>query len=98
MIHTLHRRFTERNRQVHPLISHDIAALILSDRIRDADRRRLALELPRRGRILQSVRSALGLRVVSLGARLTLERNQEAAFYVRSDRRVQLTGLGPHSR
>jgi hypothetical protein len=29
---------------------------------------------------------------------LTLERNQEAAFLVRSDRRVQLTGLGPHSR
>ena len=83
---------------MHPLISHDIAASILSDRIRDADRRRLALELPHPARILQSVRSALGLRVVSLGARLTLERNQEAAFLVGSDRRVQLTGLGPQSR
>jgi hypothetical protein len=94
---SLHRRLTEGNRQVHPLISHDIAELILSDRMRDADRRRLAGELPRHFRVLQGVRSALGLRVVSFGARLTLERDQEAAFLVGADRHVHLTGLGPHS-
>lgn len=82
---------------MHPLISHDLADQILGDRVRDADRRRLAGELPRPFRIMQGVRSALGLRVVSFGARLTLERDQEAAFLVGADRRVHLTGLGPHS-
>jgi hypothetical protein len=80
---------------MHPLISHDIAGLILGDRIRDADRRRLADELPHRFRVLNTVRSGLGMLFVSLGARLTLERDQEAAFLVRADRRVHLTGLGP---
>ena len=78
---------------MHPLISEDVAGLIFEDRMREADRRRLADQLPRRSR---KVRSALGLRVVSLGARLALERDQEAAFLVRADRCVQLTGLGPH--
>jgi hypothetical protein len=82
---------------MHPLISHDIAELILSDRMRDADGRRLADELPHRFRIMNTMRSALGMLIVSLGARLTLERDQEAAFLVSADRRVHLTGLGPHS-
>jgi hypothetical protein len=82
---------------MHPLISHEIADLILDDRVRDADKRRLADELPRRFRIMNSFRSALGMLFVSLGARLTLERDQEAAFLVGSDRQVHLTGLGPHS-
>jgi len=82
---------------MHPLISHEIADLILDDRMRDADSRRLADELPRHFRIMNSVRSALGMLIVSFGARLTLERDQEAAFLVSADRRVHLTGLGPHS-
>jgi hypothetical protein len=81
---------------MHPIISSDVAGLIFEDRIREADRRRLAGQLPRRPR--RRVRSALGLRVVSLGARLALERNQEAAFLVRADRCVHLTGLGPQLR
>ncbi|MGH2776410.1 MAG: hypothetical protein ACRDJT_13390 [Actinomycetota bacterium] len=80
---------------MHPLISPDVAGLVFEDRIREADRRRLAAQLPQRSR--RTVRSALGLRVVSLGARLALERNQEAAFLVRADRCVQLTGLGPQA-
>jgi len=66
---------------------------MLDDRIRDADRSRLASELPRPPRE-RRVRAALGLRVVSLGARLAVGRNQDAAFVVR-DRGVRLTGLGP---
>jgi len=82
---------------MNPLISGDVAGLIVEDRIREADRRRLADQLPNRspGR----VRSALGLRVVSLGARLALERDEEAAFLVRAGRGgVQLTALGPQRR
>ena len=96
MKQSLHDRLVERNRDVHPLISADVAGLIFEDRMREADRRRLADQLPRRPH--RRVRSALGLRVVSLGARLTLERDQEAAFLVRADRCVQLTGLGPQAR
>ena len=81
---------------MHPLISHDIAGQMLDDRIRDADRRRLAEELPRRPRA-RRVRAALGLRVVSLGARLAVGRHQEAAVLVRGDRDIRLTGLGPRS-
>ena len=96
MEQSLHDRLVERNRDVHPLISEDVAGLIFEDRMREADRRRLAHQLPHRSR--RKVRSALGLRVVSLGARLALERNQEAAFLVRGDRCVQLMGLGPQAR
>jgi hypothetical protein len=82
---------------MNPLISGDVAGLVVQDRIREADRRRLADQLPKAspGR----VRSALGLRVVSLGARLALERGEEAAFLVRAGRGgVQLTALGPQHR
>jgi len=93
---SLHDRLVERNRDVHPLISADVAGLIFEDRIREADRRRLAHQLPPRSR--GKVRSALGLRVVSLGARLALERDQEATFLVRAGQGVQLTALGPRRR
>ena len=56
---------------MHPLISQDVAGLIFEDRIREADRRRLADQLPRRSR--RRVRSALGLRFVSLGGGLRLQ-------------------------
>lgn len=96
MKQSLHERLVERNRDVHPLISQDVAGLIFEDRIREADRRRLAHQLPHRSR--GKVRSALGLRVVSLGARLALERDQEATFLVRAGQGVQLTALGPRRR
>lgn len=96
MKQSLHDRPVERNRDMHPLISEDVADLIFEDRIREADKRRLADQLPRRSR--RKVRSALGLRFVSLGARLALDRNQEAAFLVRADRGVQLTGPGLRAR
>ncbi|MGH2697808.1 MAG: hypothetical protein ACRDJL_01240 [Actinomycetota bacterium] len=79
---------------MHPLISQDLAGMILDERIKQADRRRLARRLPRR----RSARSALGLRLVSFGARLALDRDQEAAFLVGADRGVHLTALGPQSR
>jgi hypothetical protein len=78
---------------MHPLISQDLAGMILRERTQEAERRRRARELPRR----RPARAALGLRLVSFGARLALERKQEAAFLVNADRGVQLTALGPRS-
>jgi hypothetical protein len=77
---------------MHPLISQDLASVILDEREREIERRRRAQELPP-GR----ARKAVGLRLVSLGARLALERRQEAAFFVNAERGVQLTALGPRS-
>jgi hypothetical protein len=77
---------------MHPLISQDLASVILDEHEREIERRRWAHELPPR-----RARKAVGLRLVSLGARLALERRQEGAFVVNADRGVQLTPLGPRS-
>lgn len=62
---------------MNPLISLDVAKLMMDDRLRAADERRTASSRPARSR--RPLRSALGHGFMALGARLAHETAREQA-------------------